>query len=392
MRALRVFFSTRFWTVATGLFLAFAPGSPAVELSKSATMVVKTKGGAAYTAAFQEFHAQAGIMVFLKGDGKTEFIASETLDDSTLGASAMRMRIVADWLPEDAVRVIKPLVDAADGQAETAALQTFLARGRESKTIREKLAWFQIYGLAFHLINSEKSAQNAVDAYSRATQEVQQIKAILERDLKTRRFSRLGDDRGPWMVDVARKKIALTMEKPARDMPAAKKELMVRLAAANGYANYCPHLDRQDVGQAVADLRKKIVQRSVVGREMESAADAILGWLITRCLIHHYEGDEETYIVRIFGKMVVDAQIDPAFELLFFDLPDNTRPLVVALVKGALMALSEGRASPIDIANGATREALINHILRKDPNTANAAEIVERILPFVEEAVRLKSN
>lgn len=365
----------------------------AQESYKSA-IAVETIDGKKFDAAVIDYDAAAGVIRYMREPATTvESISCKKLTNAAMGRSAMKMTVIAQWLPENASKLVLKISYAQSLDEQNKCLNEIYLAGTKSTVSKEKLSYLQLYGIAFQLLDAEKSLNAAIAAQVKAEKQANREMQDAIEWVRRNRYSPLtGEDRGPRHMEFAKRRVAEIVAKPRADMLRAKSRFMMRLASTQAYAIHCGHLNLQSLSDVVMGLRAIVLKRSIVGQELRQAGDAILGWLITRCLLHHYQGDDETIFVRSFGKMFVDAQVDQAFEMLFFDFSDARRAVASSALKGALVALSEGRVERGQIVSGAAQASLLKILSRQSPELKEATQVVDRIMPFLEEAVRMSSQ
>jgi hypothetical protein len=125
-------------------------------------------------------------------------------------------------------------------------------------------------------------------------------------------------------------------------------------------------------------------QPTLVERQQQ-ARQWLVAFMATRFIAHHSEPtDFGEALFRELVKWGSDWGIDDSLITLFPDASASER----AAVRGLLIALTELKLSPDQIAQQITKEVFMAELAKRDPDLAAGADVAERAWSLVNESFR----
>jgi hypothetical protein len=350
-------------------------------------MQVERTDGRSFEAQFLHFDFAEGVAVFVRRDGGEGRILCSAMKADTVAKIAMKMPPVVGWLDPKKSYLCIRVVAAVSPEAEIEAAEAIRQAAEAAPAEKEKLALFQLYGVVSLLVKADEKKDKAT-----AHKEMVN-KSCDKADIATRAWAaRYGtspltgsDERGRRHLERYLGETASARNGALLGENMARRELMLRLASARIYLGYCEISNRGGYAKELGELRQKILVRSATARELEGPGASLLAWLASRVSVHHHTGNNAKLLKEAFAKMVADSQTHAALRLILPKRP----PQDCFAVKAALLALTEPRLTQDQFGDGVAQEALWQALKKGIADYEPRKVIEKKMLPFLEEAVRM---
>jgi hypothetical protein len=374
-------------TLAWALLAPVLKADPVVP--PPAQVSIGKKDGTRIKGVYLNFNYAELSAAFALDDGvSTVVVPCSELDPASLAIIAAKIPPVVGWLDADKVHVCVRVIGALTPQAETAASDAIWQAGETASSVKEKIAWFQLFGMISELLKAEQGFNNAVAEHENLVKTLDEKRKVAEdwcRKYGTNPLT--GEDRSKAYMEWAIGDLIKSVAAGPLTILGKKKDLMIRLASFRAYIGYCEISGRAAYAKELGELLQKILTRSATAREVEAPGCALMGMIVPRVVDHSHSGNNAKLLKQVFGKMTLTSNPDKALELL---IPNST---VVErdAVKTALLNTVSRKITQATVGNADAQRYFWYEIKPAIADFDRRQGVLRNISFFLEEAVRMGS-
>lgn len=371
------------WVLLAPTSMADPVVPPPVQVS------IGKKDGTRIKGVYLNFNYAELSAAFALDDGvSTVMVPCSELDPASLAIIAAKIPPVVGWLDADKVHVCVRVIGALTPQAETTASDAIWQAAEAASSVKEKIAWFQLFGMISELLKAEQGFNNAAAEHENRVKTLDEKRKAAEdwcRKYGTNPLT--GEDRSKAYMEWAIGDLIRSVAAGPFTILGKKKDLMIRLASFRAYIGYCEISGRPAYAKELGELLQKILTRSATAREVEGPGCALMGAIVPRVVDHNHRGNNAKLLKQMFAKMTLTSNPDKALELL---IPNSTIVERDA-VKTALLHTVSRKINQATVGDADAQRYFWYEIKPAFPDFDRRQGVLRNISFFLEEAVRMGS-
>ena len=326
---------------------------------------------------------------FALDDGvSTVVVLCGEMDPASLAIIAAKIPPVVGWLDADKAHVCVRVVGALTPQAETAASDAIWQAAETAGSVKEKIAWFQLFGMVSELLKAEQGFNEAVTNHKMLTKLLEEKTKVAEAWCRKYGTNPLtGEDRSKAYMEWAVGELTRSVAAGPAGIQGKKGRLMIRLASFRAYMGYCEISGRPAYAKELGELLQKVLNRSAAAREVEGPGCALMGTIVPRVVDHSHRGNNAKLLKQMFAKMTSTSNPDKALEVLMPSLTWQERDAV----KTTLLNTVSRKINQARVGDADAQRYFWYEIKPAFPDFDRRQGVLRNISFFLEEAVRMGS-